>query len=94
MGLRPAIARELFLHRGLEVLYDSKAKTLDGDYADDFTLTNLTVTYVSASKRMEVAASVYNLFDVDYAFPGFGEHAQDTIEQDGRTFRIGLTYRF
>jgi len=43
---------------------------------------------------MEVAASVYNLFDVDYAFPGFGEHAQDTIEQDGRTFRIGLTYRF
>ena len=64
------------------------------DYADDFTLTNLTLTYVSASKRLEIAASLYNLFDVEYAFPGFGGHVQDTIEQDGRTFWVGLTYRF
>jgi len=42
---------------------------------------------------LEVAASVYNLFDVDYAYPGFGEHTQDTIEQDGRTFWVGLTSR-
>ncbi len=90
--LMPVVRERLFA--GLEVLYDSKAKTLSGDYADDFTLTNLTFTYVSASKRLEIAASVYNLFDVGYAFPGFGEHVQDTIEQDGRTFRIGLAYRF
>lgn len=90
--LIPIVRERLFA--GVEVLYDSKAKTLTGDYADDFTLTNLTFTYVGASKRLEIAASVYNLFDVGYAFPGFGEHAQDTIEQDGRTFRIGLTYRF
>ncbi|MEN6575155.1 MAG: TonB-dependent receptor [Phycisphaerales bacterium] len=90
--LVPVVRDRLFA--GLEVFYDSKAKTLAGDYADDFTLTNLTVTYLNASKRLEIAASVYNLFDVDYAFPGFGEHTQDTIEQDGRTFRVGLTYRF
>jgi len=47
-----------------------------------------------ASRRLEVAASLYNLFDVDYAYPGFGEHVQETIAQDGRTFRLGLTYRF
>jgi iron complex outermembrane receptor protein len=52
------------------------------------------MTYVSVSKRLEIVASVYNLFDADYAYPAFGEHTQDTIEQDGRTFRIGLTYRF
>ena len=90
--LMPVVRERLFA--GLEVLYDSEAKTLDGDYADDFTLTNLTLTYVSASKRLEIAASIYNLFDVGYAFPGFLEHTQDMIEQDGRTFRVGLTYRF
>jgi iron complex outermembrane receptor protein len=82
------------LFAGVEVLYDSKARTLGGSYADDFILTNLTLTYVSASRRLEIAASLYNLFDVDYAYPGFGEHVQETIEQDGRTFRIGLTCRF
>ncbi|MBP7052373.1 MAG: TonB-dependent receptor [Phycisphaerae bacterium] len=90
--LMPVVPERLFA--GLEVLYDSKAKTLTGGYADDFALTNLTLTYVGLSKRLEIAASVYNLFDVEYAFPGFGEHTQDTIVQDGRTFRVGLTYRF
>ncbi len=90
--LKPLVPERLFA--GLEVLYDSEAKTLDGDYADDFTLTNLTLTYVSASKRLEIAAGIYNLLDVEYAFPGFGGHVQDTIEQDGRTFWVGLTYRF
>jgi outer membrane receptor for ferrienterochelin and colicins len=90
--IKPLVPERLFA--GLEVLYDSKAKTLTGDYADDFVLTNLTLTYGSVSKRLEIAASVYNLFDVDYAFPGFAGLAQDTVEQDGRTFRVGLTYRF
>jgi len=92
--LAPIVRERLFA--GLEVLYDSEARTLSGRYADDFVLTNLTLTYVNADRRLEVAASVYNLFDVDYAFPGFGEHVQETIEieQDGRTFRVGLTYRF
>lgn len=90
--LAPIVPERLFA--GLEVFYDSKARTLGGDYAEDFTVTNLTMTYVGASKRLEIAASVYNLFDVDYAYPGFGEHVQDTIEQDGRTFGVRLTYRF
>jgi iron complex outermembrane receptor protein len=90
--IAPIIENQLFA--GLEVQYDSKTKTLAGDYADDFTLTNLTLTYVNASKRLEISAGIYNLFDIEYAYPGFGEHTQDTIEQDGRTFRIKLTYRF
>lgn len=82
------------LFAGLEVLYDSKSKTLAGSYVDDFVLTNLTLTYVSPSKRVELSASIYNLFDTRYAYPGFGEHAQDALEQDGRTFRVKVTYRF
>lgn len=90
--IAPLVPQRLFA--GVEVLYDSKSKTLGGHHTDDVVLTNLTLTYTNASRRMEIAASVYNLFDVEYAHPGFGEHAQDEIEQDGRTFRVGLTYRF
>ena len=90
--IAPVVDKRLFA--GLEVLYDAKVKTLGGDSTDDFTLTNLTLTYVSASKRLEISAGFYNLFDTSYAYPGFGEHVQDTIEQDGRTFRVKLTYRF
>jgi iron complex outermembrane receptor protein len=90
--LAPVVPRRLFA--GLEILYDSEARTLGGRETDEILLTNLTLTYVNASKRLEIAASVYNLLDVKYGYPGFGEHVQDEIEQDGRTFRIGLTLRF
>lgn len=88
----PVLEETLFA--GLEIQYNGSSRTLVGDPADDFVLTNLALTYTSPSKRLEIAAGLYNLFDVDYAYPGYGEHAQDTIEQDGRTFRIKLTYRF
>ena len=88
----PVLAETLFA--GLEVQYNSKSKTLADDYTDDFVLTNLTLTYSGPSKRLEIAAGLYNLFDVEYAHPAFGEHTQDVIEQDGRAFRIKLTYRF
>ncbi len=90
--IAPVVPQSLFA--GLEVLYDSKAKTLSGHHADDFVLVNLTLTYVSPSKHLEMAASVYNLFDTVYGFPGFGEHVQDVLMQDGRTFRIEVIYRF
>ncbi len=90
--IAPVLKDTLFA--GLEIQYNGSSKTLAGNRADDFVLTNLALTYRSPSKRLEIAAGLYNLFDVKYGYPGFGEHAQDTIEQDGRTFRIKLTYRF
>jgi iron complex outermembrane receptor protein len=88
----PVVRETLFA--GLEVLYDSSSKTLSGADTDDFVLTNLTLTYVSHDKHVELSASVYNLFDTHYAYPAFEEHVQDVIEQDGRAFRVKLTYRF
>ena len=90
--IAPVVEEALFA--GLEVQYNGQSKTLAGNDADDFVLTNLTLTYISPSKQIEFAAGLYNLFDVDYDYPAFGEHTQDVIEQDGRTFRMGLTYRF
>jgi outer membrane receptor for ferrienterochelin and colicins len=90
--ISPVIKDNLFA--GLEVLYTSRAKTLTNNYADGFWITNLTLTYENIVKGLELSVSVYNLFDVDYGYPGGTEHRQDIIEQDGRSFRVKLTYRF
>jgi outer membrane receptor for ferrienterochelin and colicins len=85
---------EKTLFAGLEVQYNSESKTPAGNRTDDFVLTNLTLTYTHPSGNLELSAGLYNLFDMDYEYPAFDEHVQDGIEQDGRTFRIKLTYRF
>ena len=43
---------------------------------------------------LELAASLYNLFDKDFSDPGSAEHLQDAIAQDGRSFRLRAVYRF
>lgn len=88
----PLIRKKLFI--GLEEQYTSKRKTLDGDYADDFFITNLTLFSRNLRKGLELSGSVYNLLNKKYEDPGSLEHAQDLIEQDGRTFRIKISYRF
>ena len=41
-------------------------------------------------RSFELFGTVRNLFDVDYAIPASDQHLQDTIPQNGRTFRVGL----
>jgi len=41
-------------------------------------------------RTFEIFGTVRNLFDVDYSVPASQEHVQDTIPQNGRTFRVGL----
>lgn len=63
-------------------------------YADSFFITNVTLYTKHLLKNLEASGSVYNLFDKKYGDPGAGEHFQDTIEQNGRSFRLKLTYCF
>jgi iron complex outermembrane receptor protein len=79
---------------GLELQYQSSVKTLAGRRAKDFLISNLTLFSKEIVKGMEVSASVYNLFDTQYASPGSAGHLQDTIRQDGRSFRVKVTYTF
>lgn len=83
-----------YLLGGVELQYNGKRKTLAGNLADDFFLTNLTLSCQKYVKGLEFSASIYNLFDRKYDEPGSNEHKQDLITQDGRTFRLKLTYRF
>jgi iron complex outermembrane receptor protein len=69
-------------------------RTLEGNQAEAFAVANLTLFSQKIVKGLEFSASVYNLLDTKYAFPGTEDHREDTIPQDGRSFRVKLTYRF
>ncbi len=72
----------------------SKRRTVSGDYAGSVLVPNLTIPTRKLPKRLELSASLYNLFDTKYGDPGSEEHLQNTILQDGRSFRVKLTYTF
>ncbi|UFS68795.1 TonB-dependent receptor [Geomonas sp. RF6] len=82
------------LFTGVELQYLSKRKTLAGRSDKPHLLTNLTLFSRKLVEGVELSGSIYNLFDVRYGDPGSGEHLQDVIPQDGRLFRIKLTYQF
>ncbi len=88
----PLIKEKLFA--GMEEQYTSRRKALTDDFTDDFFITNLTLLSQNLMKNLEVSASVYNLFDRHYGDIGSEEHVQDIIMQDGRSFRMKLTYKF
>jgi iron complex outermembrane receptor protein len=73
----------------LEVLGIGSRVTVAGGLAAAATTADITVTKPLGSS-FEVVGTVRNLFDVEYAVPGGSQHLQDTIPQNGRTFRAGL----
>lgn len=82
------------LAAGLELQYTSSCKSPQGRRVDDFFVANLTLLSRELWKNLELSGTLYNLFDEDYGAPASDEHLQDVISQDGRTFRVKLTYRF
>jgi len=79
---------------GLELQYSSETQNLAHQPTAGYVVTNWTLFSHELIKNLEVSASIYNLFDKKYGFPGGPEHLQQTIQQDGRTFRFKVTYRF
>lgn len=97
----PLLAHKLFA--GAELQYTSSRKTLLGRDSGSFFITNLTLFSQNIIKGLELSGTIYNLFDKRYRDPVAGELTidpeapelgLDTVEQDGRTFRVKLTYRF
>jgi iron complex outermembrane receptor protein len=73
----------------LEVLGIGSRQTIAGNTLSPMGMANLTVTK-SLGRSFELVGTVRNLFDTDYAIPASDEHVQDSIPQNGRTFRVGL----
>jgi outer membrane receptor for ferrienterochelin and colicins len=68
--------------------------TVQGETAGGFGVVNLTLFSRNLVKNLEVSASVYNLLDCRYNDPASSFHTMDLIRQDGRSFRLKVTYRF
>jgi outer membrane receptor for ferrienterochelin and colicins len=79
---------------GLELQYHGAVGTLAGGRAAGFFIGNLHVSSGPLWQGSRLSAGLYNLFDARYGYPGAEDHLQDVIEQDGRTFRAELTWRF
>ena len=82
------------LMAGLELLGVSERETVQGNESAGYWIANLTLLSREVVKGLELSAGIYNLFDREYADPVSDDFTQDTIEQDGRTFRVKATYRF
>lgn len=79
---------------GLEWQRTGQRRTLDGARLPSHGITNLTVQLAPAASKLAWSASVYNLFDKARSDPGGPELVQDSIEQDGRTWRLQMTLQF
>ena len=78
----------------VEEQYTDRRRTVSGGEAGSFAVTNLTLSARHLLPGLEVALSVYNLLDRRYADPVSAALLQDSVVQDGRSFRGKLTYSF
>jgi iron complex outermembrane receptor protein len=79
---------------GADAQYVSGMKTIAGSIAPGNVVTNLSLLAPLAFRRFDLSATVYNLFGVKYGVPGFDEHVQNIIQQNGRSFRIQTTLHY
>jgi hypothetical protein len=77
----------------VENQYFSSRTTLAGNAVDPASIANLTIV-APVGRRFDVVAAVRNVFSARYADPASEEHRQDVVEQDGRTFTVGLRWSF
>ncbi len=88
----PVVPQRLFA--SLDAQYTGSAQTLAGNNLSGFSVLNFTLLGHTLGKHLDLSGSVYNVFNKKYFDPGRPEDVQDSIQQDGRNFRIKLTGRF
>ncbi|MCI0568384.1 MAG: TonB-dependent receptor, partial [Acidobacteria bacterium] len=88
----PLAKRRLFA--SFDLRYMSRRNTLGGNIADAHAVPSFTIFSQNLWKGWELSASVYNIINRRYGDPAGSEFLQDTIEQDGRSFRLKAAYHF
>ena len=87
----PLVQKKLFL--ALDAQYVSRRRTVQETDLGGYFVTNINLLTRKLSDRFDICGGLYNLFDKRYAETGGVEHVQASIPQDGRSFRVKLTYR-
>ena len=79
--------------RGLELRQMSSRRTISGNEVGSVFVANLTVSTRSLPKGLNLSAASSICSTTGTADPGSEEHRQDSIVQNGRSFRVKLTVR-
>jgi iron complex outermembrane receptor protein len=87
----PLFRKKLFA--SADAQYVSRRITVSQTDMGGFFIMNMTVFSRKLTEKFDLSGGFYNLFDKHYADSGGLEHVQTSIPQDGRSFRIKLTYR-
>lgn len=88
----PVVQQRMFA--SLDAQYTSSVQTLAGNTISGFSVLNVTLLGHALGKHLDLSGSVYNVFNKKYFNPGRPEDVEDSIQQDGRNFRIKITARF
>lgn len=89
-----------WMHMGLEVLASSHMRNTQGNIVPGHGQVNVTFLNNTLLTGLDVSFSIYNLLDRAYGDPASEEHADSLgrvlqrIPQDGRTYRLKLSYMF
>jgi outer membrane cobalamin receptor len=82
------------LSAGTEVLYTSGRLTLAGNDVGGYTVVNLTLLSQDVAPGLTLSLSAYNLLDKTYFDPGSAGNIQDTLQQNGRNYRLKFIWKF
>jgi outer membrane receptor for ferrienterochelin and colicins len=88
----PVVRHSLFA--SLDAQYTSSVQSLAGNTISGFGILNATALGHVFNKHFDLSASLYNLLDKKYFNPGRPEDPEDSLQQDGRNFRLKLTAHF
>ena len=86
----PVLKNRLTL--GMDAQYTGARLTLAGTKAAGYPMFNLTLLSRNVSEHLDLSASFYNLLDRKYWDPALPDYPMDKIAQDGRNFRVKLTW--
>jgi iron complex outermembrane receptor protein len=87
----PLVQRRLFA--SADAQYISKRRTVAQTDLGGYAVVSLTFFSRKLTEKFDISGGLYNIFDKQYAESGGLEHRETSIPQDGRSFRIKLTYR-
>jgi iron complex outermembrane receptor protein len=87
----PLVENKVFA--SLDSSYMGRRRTILGSSVGGFALVNATLLSRNLGKHADLSASLYNVFDKTYADPG-GQELLNAVQQDGRNFRVKLTFHF
>ena len=87
---QPLLRKTLFV--SLNAQYRSGMTTITGGRVSPFSIVNFDLLGRRIGKQVDLTASVYNLLDKKYYDPPSPAVSQAAIQQDGRTFRVKMTW--